>query len=149
MMKKLLCALLLVMLLLPGYAMCETRILSTPVTDLDGNPELFCADEETRAMVAVGLLVSYAQQEKLESLSFQIESVYMGYNGDSVYTVLSLTKTQRIIFEFDTKYDFCSFLTEDNTDMTENEKVIQELCPDYNWKIEQKPLIGAFSRIQK
>lgn len=151
-MKKIIftiCLIIVMIFPMCGIAETPSHTLKTPIVKLEGTAQDFCVDEETRAMVAVGLLVSYGQQKEMESMSFKLDSTYIGYNGDCVYVVLSLTESERIIFEFDTAYSFCLYHIENTTDTNQNEQVCKELCPEYNWKIDERALLGAFSQITK
>lgn len=144
-MKKQFCIICsLIIMLIPMLCAAEApmQFLKTPVIDIIKEykmpaQELYKA-EDLRALIAVGLQISLMQQEENSDGSIDPKSIWIGCNGDCFYLVSAYSESKRALFELDMKYFICKYRIEDNADMSQNEMICKEICPDYYCALSQK-----------
>ena len=135
---------ILIVMLIPMLCAAEApmQFLKTPVIDIIKEyempaQELFKA-EDLRALIAVALQISLMEQDKNSDGHIEPKSMWIGCNGDCFYLVSAYSESKRAIFELDTKYLICKYRIEDNADMSQNEMICKEICPDYYCALSQK-----------
>lgn len=145
-MKKLVCLLcVLIILTLPTLGICETQsALKTALVEIDIPVEELCGSDEMRSYLLVDFLLSLNLKENISGISFNYKTTFIGYNGNTIYAVSDF-QNKRVVFEFDTEYDFCLYSLEDNADMSQNEEICKKLCPDHCWGTNYKAFIGALT----
>lgn len=140
----------LLILMIPVLGIAETqKFLKTPVAEIEVTAEGWCSDDGLRATLAVALQLSLMQQEGISEGHFEPNATYVGYNEQSAFVVSALSETERAVFELDTEYHICKYYIDTDADMTQNETICKELCPEYCWVTDQKEVESAFYSLLK
>ena len=139
-----------ILMTLPGLCMAEApmqHFLKTGVVDILAESEISAQTlyetERLRASVAIVLQISLYKQNNQSGGSFDSKTMYIGYNGECFYVICAYSETQRAIYELDTEYHMCKYRIDDNADMSQNEMICKELCPDHYCSLSQKEIESA------
>lgn len=152
-MKKLCCLVCcLVLILLPLMGNCEDAmnfLKNDALTTIMNSP--YSAEDlcEAGASMVVALQLALMMQEEVVDGHFNTKTCYIGYADNCFYAVSEFSPTERAVYMMDMEYKICKYRIDVDVDLTQNEEVIKELCPDHYEQIDPKELESALYNILK